>query len=117
MLLTPTRIYAKDCLALIGAVEVHALAHVTGGGLTANLERVLPPGVTAMIDRATWDPAPIFRLIAERGQVAPEEMERTFNLGVGMVAVVPEPAADDAVKLLRGRGVDAWVAGEIRRSD
>ena len=70
-----------------------------------------------MIDRATWDPAPIFRLIAERGQVAPEEMERTFNLGVGMVAVVPEPAADAAVQLLRGRGVDAWVAGEIRRSD
>ena len=117
VLLTPTRIYAKDCLALIGAAEVHALAHVTGGGLTANLGRVLPPGVTAMIDRTTWDPAPIFRLIAERGQVAPEEMERTFNLGVGMVAVVPEPAADAAVQLLRGRGVDAWVAGEIRRRD
>ena len=113
VLLTPTRVYAKDCLALIGSLEVHALAHVTGGGLTANLARVLPPGVTARVDRTTWEPEPIFQLIADRGQVAPEEMERTFNLGVGMVAVVPAAAADGAVRLLRERGVDAWVAGDI----
>jgi phosphoribosylformylglycinamidine cyclo-ligase len=112
-LLTPTRIYTLDCLALAAATDVHAFSHVTGGGLTANLARVLPAGVTAEIDRSTWEPAPIFRLIAERGQVAPDEMERTFNLGVGMVAVVGESAAAAAVELLRGRGVDAWVAGEV----
>ena len=113
VLLTPTRIYAKDCLALAAAVEVHALAHVTGGGLSANLDRVLPPGCSATIDRTTWTPAPIFDLIAERGSVTAHEMERTFNLGVGMVAVVPPDAADDAVTLLTDRGVPAWVAGEI----
>ena len=113
VLLTPTRIYAKDCLALAAAVEVHALAHVTGGGLSANLDRVLPPGCTATIDRTTWTPAPIFDLIAERGSVTAHEMERTFNLGVDMVAVVPPDAADDAVARLTDRGVPAWVAGEI----
>jgi phosphoribosylformylglycinamidine cyclo-ligase len=74
VLLTPTRIYTKDCLALTGSVEVHAFAHVTGGGLTANLARVLPDGLTATIDRASWIPDPIFELIAARGQVAPDEM-------------------------------------------
>ncbi|MDQ1698850.1 MAG: phosphoribosylformylglycinamidine cyclo-ligase, partial [Frankiaceae bacterium] len=113
VLLTPTRIYARDCLALAAAVEVHALCHVTGGGLTANLARVLPPGLTASIDRASWTPDPIFDLIAERGGVAAEEMERTFNLGVGMVAVVPENAAHAALALLAQRDVDAWVAGTI----
>jgi phosphoribosylformylglycinamidine cyclo-ligase len=114
VLLTPTRIYTKDCLSLIETVEVHAFSHVTGGGLTANLARVLPDGLTARLDTATWTPAPIFQLIAERGAVAPEEMERTFNLGVGMVAVVPEAAAQMAVDHLIGRGVPAWVCGEIQ---
>jgi len=114
VLLTPTRIYAKDCLALAAAVEVHALCHVTGGGLTANLARVLPPGLTATIDRASWTPDPIFELIADRGRVSQDEMERTFNLGVGMVAVVPESAAEATLALLRERAVDAWVAGQIR---
>ena len=113
VLLTPTRIYTKDCLALIDQVEVHAFSHVTGGGLTANLARVLPAGVTAEIDRTTWEPAPIFTVIAERGHVTPDEMERTFNLGVGMVAVVAASAADTAVGVLRNRGVDAWVAGAV----
>jgi phosphoribosylformylglycinamidine cyclo-ligase len=113
VLLTPTRIYALDCLALAAAIEVHAFSHVTGGGLSANLARVLPAGRHAEIDRTTWSPAPIFDLIAARGGVSPEEMERTFNLGVGMVAVVPAGAADAALHLLRARGVDAWACGEI----
>ncbi|HWC35391.1 MAG TPA: phosphoribosylformylglycinamidine cyclo-ligase [Mycobacteriales bacterium] len=112
-LLTPTRIYAKDCLSLAAALEVHAFSHVTGGGLTANLARVLPDGLAARIDRSSWTPAPIFDLIAERGQVAAAEMERTFNLGVGMVAVVPEPVAQAAVDHLTGRGVPSWVCGQI----
>ena len=113
VLLTPTRIYAKDCLALAAAVDVHAFSHVTGGGLTANLARVLPNGLIARIDRTTWTPAPIFDLIAARGNVAADEMERTFNLGVGMVAVVPPQAAEAALALLAQRAVDSWVAGEI----
>jgi phosphoribosylformylglycinamidine cyclo-ligase len=116
VLLTPTRIYAKDCLTLAAAVEVHAFSHVTGGGLTANLERVLPAGLTATIDRTTWTPAPIFDLIAARGQVAPAEMEKTFNLGVGMVAVVPSHVAELTLAHLRERGVESWVAGEISRA-
>ncbi|HVV77709.1 MAG TPA: phosphoribosylformylglycinamidine cyclo-ligase [Mycobacteriales bacterium] len=113
VLLTPTRIYAKDCLSLAAAAQVHAFSHVTGGGLTANLARVLPGGLRSEIDRASWTPAPIFGLIAERGQVSSEEMERTFNLGVGMVAVVPEAVAQGAVDHLLARGVAAWVCGEI----
>jgi phosphoribosylformylglycinamidine cyclo-ligase len=113
VLLTPTRIYTRDCLSLIDAVEVHAFSHVTGGGLTANLERVLPAGLRATIDRTTWTPAAIFDLIADRGHVAPEEMERTFNLGVGMVALVPAPDADRAVRHLSERGVPSWVCGSI----
>jgi phosphoribosylformylglycinamidine cyclo-ligase len=116
VLLTPTRIYAKDCLSLIATSEVHAFSHVTGGGLRANLDRVLPAGFRAEIDRTTWRPAPIFGLIAERGNVAPEEMERTFNLGVGMVAVVPVGAAQAAVDHLAARGVEAWVCGDLRQA-
>jgi phosphoribosylformylglycinamidine cyclo-ligase len=114
VLLTPTRIYAKDCLALVSAVDVHAFSHVTGGGLTANLARVLPPGLAATIDWSSWNQPEVFRLIAARGPVAPEEMERTFNLGVGMVAVVAPQVAEAAVSLLTERGVPAWVAGEVR---
>jgi phosphoribosylformylglycinamidine cyclo-ligase len=116
LLLTPTRIYAQDCLALAATVEVHAFSHVTGGGLSANLARVLPAGLAASIDTASWQPAPIFGLIADRGGVTPQEMERTFILRVGMVAVVPEGAADAALTLLEARGVPAWVAGEIYSS-
>jgi phosphoribosylformylglycinamidine cyclo-ligase len=113
VLLTPTRIYARDCLALAAAVEVHAFAHITGGGLAANLERVVPDGLAARIDRSSWTVPPVFDLIAARGAVSPAEMERTFNLGVGMVAVVPADAADAGIELLEERGVRAWVCGEI----
>src|SRR5436309_8978353 len=109
VLLTPTRIYAKDCLALAATTQVRAFAHVTGGGLTANLRRVLPAGLDAAVDRGTWTPQPVFDLIASRGGVAPAEMERTFNLGVGMVAVVAPEAADASLALLAGRGVDSWI--------
>jgi phosphoribosylformylglycinamidine cyclo-ligase len=112
-LLTPTRIYARDCLALAASCAVRAFAHVTGGGLAANLARVLPPGADAMLDRASWQPAPVFRLLAARGQVTPEEMERVFNMGVGMAAVVAPSDADRALRLLTDRGLPAWVIGAI----
>jgi phosphoribosylformylglycinamidine cyclo-ligase len=112
-LLVPTRIYARDCLALAEGCDVHAFAHVTGGGLALNLARVLPPHADAVLDRATWSPQPIFGLLAEQGSVADEEMERVFNMGVGMVAVVGAHDAGAAVSLLASRGVPAWLIGEI----
>jgi phosphoribosylformylglycinamidine cyclo-ligase len=112
-LLEPTRIYAKDCLALIDTVDVHALAHITGGGLAANLARVLPAHLDAVVDRATWSPQPIFGVVAAVGGVPTAELERTLNMGVGMVAVVAAEDADRAVHLLTHRGVPAWTAGQV----
>jgi phosphoribosylformylglycinamidine cyclo-ligase len=115
-LLTPTRIYARDCLALAADVDVHTFAHVTGGGLAANLARVLPAGVEAVLERSTWTPPPIFSLVADRGAIAAAEMERTFNQGVGMVALVGEDAADQAVGALADRGIESWTLGEVHAS-
>lgn len=115
-LLTPTRIYAQDCLDLIKAVEVHAFSHITGGGIAANIARVLPAHLTAEIDRSTWSPADIFTAIAEVGGVAQAEMERTFNMGLGMVAIVGPAEADEAVRHLAQRSVPAWICGVVRTS-
>jgi phosphoribosylformylglycinamidine cyclo-ligase len=112
-LLTPTRIYAKDCLALAATGEVRAFAHITGGGLAANLARVIPSGLLATLDRATWTPSPIFALLAERGDIPLADMEHTFNQGIGMIAVVAPAAADAALALLAARGVPAWHAGHV----
>jgi len=113
-LLVPTRIYAKDCLALAAATDVHAISHVTGGGLAANLARVLPAGLAVDLDRATWTPAPIFDLIGRLGRVDRLDLERTFNMGIGMIAVVAAADADTALGLLADRGVGAWVCGTVR---
>ncbi|MGH3095712.1 MAG: phosphoribosylformylglycinamidine cyclo-ligase [Streptosporangiales bacterium] len=112
-LLVPTRIYARDCLTLAAETDVHALAHVTGGGLAANLSRVVPEHLDAVVDRSTWSPQPIFGLIQEKGRIDHEEMERTFNLGLGMVAAVGRDDVDRALAILVGRKVPAWVAGEM----
>ena len=112
-LLEPTRIYALDCLALIAGARVHALAHITGGGLPGNIARVLPPTLDAVIHRASWTPPPVFALIEQLGAVERSEMEATFNLGIGMIAVVSAESADAALALLAERRVDAWVAGSV----
>ncbi len=113
VLLTPTRIYVKDCLALTESLEVHALCHVTGGGLPGNLPRVLPADLGAVLDAGSWQWPAVFELLKSMGPVPDSEMWRTFNLGVGMVAVVPEHVADDAAALLARRGVPAWIAGVV----
>jgi phosphoribosylformylglycinamidine cyclo-ligase len=113
-LLTPTRVYARDCLALAAECGAHGFAHVTGGGLAGNLIRVLPPNLDAVVDRATWAPQPIFELIAEHGSIARDQLELTFNLGVGMIAVVPAERAADALSLMSARGLPAWPVGELR---
>jgi phosphoribosylformylglycinamidine cyclo-ligase len=112
-LLEPTKIYSLDCLALTRTTEVHAFSHITGGGLAANLARVIPDTLHARVDRTTWTPAPVFDLVGTTGKVDRLELEKTLNMGVGMIAIVPEDSADVALATLADRGVDAWVAGEI----
>jgi phosphoribosylformylglycinamidine cyclo-ligase len=117
-LLTPTRIYVKSALAAIretGAVK--ALAHITGGGLTENLPRVLPDGVAAEIDLSAWAPPPVFAWIARKGGVAETEMLRTFNCGIGLVIVCGADEADRLCAFLDGRGEDARVIGALREAE
>jgi phosphoribosylformylglycinamidine cyclo-ligase len=115
-LLVPTRIYSRDCLALIGAVEVHAMSHVTGGGLANNLARVVPDSCHVTVDRGTWSPAPVFGLVQGLGDVSQPDLEATLNQGVGMVALLPEAAVAAAIELLAGRGLRAWVCGSVEAS-
>ncbi|MGW0737257.1 phosphoribosylformylglycinamidine cyclo-ligase [Streptomyces sp. NPDC002851] len=112
-LLEPTKIYSLDCLALMRTTEVHAFSHITGGGLAANLARVVPDGLHATVDRSAWSPGAVFDLVGTAGAVQRLELEKTLNMGVGMMAVVPAESADAALTTLADRGVDAWVAGEI----
>jgi phosphoribosylformylglycinamidine cyclo-ligase len=112
-LLTPASIYARDCLALAADCDVHAFAHITGGGIAANLARVLPSGTGAVLDRATWRPPPVFTLLAAHGRISADEMERVFNMGIGMTAVVGQADADRALNMLTARGLPAWIAGEV----
>ena len=114
-LLTPTRIYVKPLLALLQALPVHGLAHITGGGLTDNIPRVLPEGLEVLLQRRSWPRTPIFEWLERTGSIAPSEMYRTFNCGIGMVAIVPAAAAAEAVRLLRAHGEDAMLIGEVRR--
>ncbi len=116
-LLEPTRIYAKACLALARGTETHAMSHITGGGLAANLERVLPAEVSATLDRSTWALPPVFELVQRTGSVAREDLERTLNCGVGMVAVTAADDADRAIALLAEHEVEAWVAGGVEAAE
>ena len=112
-LLVPTRIYSRDCLALIEGVEVHAMSHVTGGGLANNLARVVPDTAAVTLDRATWSPAPVFDLVRDLGHVPQADLEATLNLGVGMVALVPEASVGPALDLLAAQGLRSWVCGTV----
>ncbi len=113
VLLEPSVIYTPAVLALLSSVEVHGAAHVTGGGIAANLARILPPGCGAVIDRSSWAVPPIFSEIERVGRVADSEMARVFNLGIGMVAVVPPGAADQAQRILAEQGRPATVVGQV----
>lgn len=103
-LLTPTRLYVKQCLAAVRAGGVHALAHITGGGLTENLPRVLPDDLGADIDLNAWELPPVFKWMAETGGIAEAEMLKTFNCGIGMILSVSADRADELVKVLEGEG-------------
>jgi phosphoribosylformylglycinamidine cyclo-ligase len=114
-LLEPTRIYAKDCLALAAETQVRVFCHVTGGGLAGNLERVVPNGLIAEMDRGTWTPAPVFAMIAQRGRIERPEMDKTFNMGIGMVAVVAPEDTDRALAILTARHLDCWTLGVVKK--
>ncbi len=116
-LLTPTTIYARDCRALIDEVEIHAFAHITGGGIPGNLNRVLPENADAVVDRSSWTPQPIFGLVQHTGGIEQSDLETTLNMGVGMVAVIPASATRRTLSVLAARHVDAWVLGEVTRGD
>ncbi len=112
-LLVPTRIYVKPVLALLEAVRVRGLAHITGGGITENVPRVLPEGLDAEIDTSSWQPGPVFDWLARLGDIETAEMRRTFNCGVGMVAVVDEHDVEQTLAILREHGEQAWRLGRI----
>ncbi len=116
VLLRPTAIYTKPCLALAEAGLASALCHVTGGGLPGNLPRVLPSGLGAEIDTGSWEPGPLFELLAGLGDVAAAEMSRVFNMGVGMVAVTDPARTAGALEVVAEHGVDAWVMGSVTES-
>lgn len=111
-LLEPTRIYALDVLAVRGSA--HAFSHVTGGGIAANLARVIPEHLAVDVDRATWTPPAVFDLIADLGGVERADAEATLNQGVGMIAVVPTALAESVIRELSSRGVRAWACGVVR---
>ena len=112
-LLTPTRVYARPVLAMLAACETHALSHITGGGLAANVARSLPDGARAEIDRDTWTPAPIFGLVQRLGGLSDADVSAALNMGVGMVAVLPQVSVDVACRVLGEAGIQAWVCGRV----
>ncbi|MEJ1335514.1 MAG: phosphoribosylformylglycinamidine cyclo-ligase [Candidatus Sedimenticola sp. (ex Thyasira tokunagai)] len=116
-LLAPTRIYVKSLLALHNALNIHALAHITGGGLLENIPRVLPTGTKAVIDGNSWELPPVFRWLQEQGNVIDSEMMRTFNCGVGMVVCIAAEEADKAMALLREQGETVWQLGRIEATE
>ena len=118
VLLTPTRVYARDVLAIRGALvadghDVRGIAHITGGGLPGNVPRALPPSLGARLDARSWPVPSAMRLFAELGGIEDDELRATFNGGLGLVIVVPPSAAELTVALAGGRGISAWVVGEV----
>ncbi len=116
-LLTPTRIYVKPVLALLEEVKVKGISHITGGGFYENIPRSIPEGLGAKIDKSAVRILPIFDLIAKTGNISERDMFNTFNMGVGMSIVVPKEEVDKALSVLRANGEDAYVIGEIVKSD
>jgi phosphoribosylformylglycinamidine cyclo-ligase len=113
-LMAPTKIYVKSLLTLIGAVPVHGLAHITGGGLVDNIPRVIPDGLEVVLERKAWRREPVFDWLQRTGNVADAEMFRVFNCGIGMTVQVAARDADRAIGVLREGGQEAWVIGEVK---
>lgn len=112
-LLQPTKIYANLIRELLGRIRIHGMAHITGGGITGNLPRILPKACQARIDRRAWTVPTIFSIIQERGAVPQEEMFRVFNMGIGMMLVVPSSEVDSLLRAVSAAEQHAWVIGDI----
>jgi phosphoribosylformylglycinamidine cyclo-ligase len=115
VIMAPTRIYVKPLLELMKHLPVKGMAHITGGGLTENIPRVLPEGVTAILKHDAWDMPPLFHWLRQQGNVNEQEMQRVFNCGIGMALVVAPELADTAMQLLRSAGETVWRIGTIRQ--
>jgi len=116
-LLEPTRIYAKIIMKLLKTYSIHTIAHITGGGLSENIPRVLPANTAAKIKRGSWEIPEIFNWLQEHGNIEDSEMLRTFNCGIGMVIAVPQDQVDDVMTTCRLDGIPSWVIGEIETSE
>jgi phosphoribosylformylglycinamidine cyclo-ligase len=116
VLLEPTRIYVKDVLALLAAVEVKGLAHITGSGLPGNVPRCLPEGTRAVLEARRWPRPPVFDWLQRLGGVSDQAMDSTFNMGLGMVAMVKPAVVAEVLALLAARGVPAWEVGRVEAS-
>jgi len=112
-LLTPTRIYSETILMLIRDLPIHGLAHITGGGISENVVRILPRSCKVLIRKGSWSIPPVFKFLQDAGNGSDAEMMRTFNNGIGMIAVVPEQAAQDVLERLNGAEVQAFLMGEV----
>jgi phosphoribosylformylglycinamidine cyclo-ligase len=117
VLLEPTKIYVKSLLSLIDQIPVHALAHITGGGITENLPRVLPDGISANIDLNAWEFPPIFQWLQQQGNVSQADMLTTFNCGIGMIVVVPAEQENAALRYLENSGESVFSLGELVESE
>ncbi|MCH7822200.1 MAG: phosphoribosylformylglycinamidine cyclo-ligase [Proteobacteria bacterium] len=113
VLLEPTRIYVKAMLALISAVTVKGIAHITGGGISENLPRIIPDGLQAQVDTSSWQQSAVFEWLARHGNIEVDEMRRTFNCGIGMIAVTRKTDVATALAILKDQGEDAWHLGQI----
>jgi len=116
-LLRPTKIYVKTIMNLVRDFNMGGIAHITGGGITENLPRVIPKGCRAIVRRGSWDVPPIFSLLKERGKISEEEMLRTFNNGIGMILIVRPKQMDDLMARFHSLGEKAFVIGEIGKAE
>jgi len=117
-LLEPTLLYAGLVAALLGqGVELHGMAHITGGGLPENLPRALPAGLVGRIDPGSWERPALFRWLQEKGEVPEADLWNTFNLGVGFALVLPEAAVDAALAVCAAQGHQGWLLGSVERGD
>jgi len=116
-LLAPTRIYVKPLLALAKVIPIHGMAHITGGGLTENIPRVIPNGLEVLLSARTWERPEVFDWLQRTGNIASTEMYRTFNCGIGMTITVAAEHCEKALKVLSEQGESAYVIGEVRRGD
>lgn len=117
VVMAPTRIYVKSLLKLMQALPVKGMAHITGGGLTENIPRVLPEGLTAALDKTSWQLPRLFQWLQMQGNITDDEMYRTFNCGIGMAVIVSAENADVATKLLQAEGEHVWTIGRVRRQE